>query len=406
MTSSSASAPSAPLREASRLIHGESAPTAPLHTPSPPIHRGSTVLVPDCQALYDPARTTYGRGGMETQRQLAEALAGLEGADRAFLFPSGLSAITGTLLALTQSGDEVLASDSVYNPTRGFLDGTMRRFGVTARYFDPAADAETIAAMITPATRLIFLESPGSLTFDMQDVPAIARMARARGVLTVIDNSWSAGVLFKPLEHGVDVSLQALTKYVCGHSDVFMGMAAARGDAVEQLARADHDIGWAVSPDDAYMALRGLRTLRPRLAAHGAAALEVARWMQDQPEVRSILCPALPGAPGHALWQRDFNGQNGLFGAVLQPGPQEAVAAMLDDMHLFGLGFSWGGFESLVIPCDPQLGFRRNPADYGGPLLRFHVGLEDVADLKADLRAALDRYAHACAAARPIPVPA
>ena len=385
------------LEEATRLIHGVADALPAPRTPAPAIHRGSTILMPNTRALYDSAGPTYGRGGMETQRALTGALAQLEHAEQAFLFPSGLTAITGTLLALTQAGDEVLVSDSVYAPTRAFIDGTLRRFGVRAHYFAPSEDAASIAARISPATRLIFLESPGSLTLEMQDVPAIARMARERGVLTVIDNSWSAGVLFKPLDHGVDVSLQALTKYVCGHSDVFMGMAAARGPAVERLATADREIGWAVSPDDAYMALRGLRTLRPRMAAHGAAALELAHWLEEQPEVRTVLSPALPDFPGHALWQRDFSGVCGLFAVVLQPGPAEAVEAMLDHLELFGIGYSWGGYESLVIPCDSQLASRRFETDRGGPVVRLHVGLEDVADLRADLRRGLDRYALACA---------
>jgi len=344
--------------------------------------------------LNDTSRPTYGRVGLETQSVLADALAELECAEKAFLFPSGLTAITGTLLALLQSGDEVLASDCVYSPTRAFLEGTLRRFGVTARYFDPSDDVEAIAARITPATRVIFMESPGSLTFDMQDVPAIVELARQRNILTVIDNSWSAGVFFKPLDHGVDVSIQALTKYVCGHSDIFMGVAAAQGPAVAMLEKAGYEIGWAVSPDDAYMAMRGLRTLHMRIARHGEAALDVATWLAEQPEVLSVLSPALPDFPGHAIWKRDFTGACGLFGIVLNPVSEQAVEAMLNGLELFGLGYSWGGFESLVIPCDAQLAQRTCQKPYGGPVLRLHVGLEDVEDLKADLRRGLDRLSH------------
>jgi cystathionine beta-lyase len=373
------------LSERTRMIHGDRAPVHLPHTPGPPVQRGSTVLLPTCDALYDGEHVTYGRNGLATQRTLRDALRQLENAEEVFLFPSGLAAITGTILALTSSGDEALVSDSVYNPTRKFLVGTMARFGVTVRFFDPAVDADTIANMINPSTRLIFLESPGSLTFEMQDVPAIARAARARGVMTAIDNTWSAGVLFKPLDHGVDVSIQSLTKYVCGHSDVFMGIAAARDAAVEMLAASSSEIGWAVSPDDAYMALRGLRTLHTRLAQHGAAALRVSNWLAERPEIDSVLCPALPDFPGHSIWQRDYSGICGLLGVILKPAPEAAVTSLIDGLELFGTGYSWGGFESLAIPCDPQLNVRSCTGRLPGPLLRLHIGLENVDDLIEDL---------------------
>jgi len=378
------------VHEQTRLIHGDSPCNALQRTPGPPIQRGSTVLLPSCEALYDGGKVTYGRVGLSTQRALRDALRDLENADEAFLYPSGLTAITGTLLALLSAGDEVLACDTVYNPTRRFLAGTLARYGVKARYYDPADDAEAIRAMITPATRVIFLESPGSLTFEMQDIPAIAAMAQAAGVLTVIDNTWAAGVLFKPLDHGVDVSIQSLTKYVCGHSDVFMGLAAAKGAAADLLASSSYETGWAVSPDDAYMAIRGLRTLHTRLAHHGAAALRVAEWLEAQPEVHSVMCPALPSDPGHAIWKRDFTGICGLIGAILEPVPDAAVAHMVERLALFGLGFSWGGYESLAIPVDPQLKARTHKLSYPGPLLRLHIGLESVDDLILDLRQGLD----------------
>ena len=378
------------VHEQTRLIHGDSPCNALQRTPGPPIQRGSTVLLPSCEALYDGGKVTYGRVGLSTQRALRDALRDLENADEAFLYPSGLTAITGTLLALLSAGDEVLACDTVYNPTRRFLAGTLARYGVKARYYDPADDAEAIRAMITPATRVIFLESPGSLTFEMQDIPAIAAMAQAVGVLTVIDNTWAAGVLFKPLDHGVDVSIQSLTKYVCGHSDVFMGLAAVKGAAADLLASSSYETGWAVSPDDAYMAIRGLRTLHTRLAHHGAAALRVAEWLEAQPEVHSVMCPALPSDPGHAIWKRDFTGICGLIGAILEPVPDAAVAHMVERLALFGLGFSWGGYESLAIPVDPQLKARTHKLSYPGPLLRLHIGLESVDDLILDLRQGLD----------------
>ncbi|MBL8656485.1 MAG: cystathionine beta-lyase [Altererythrobacter sp.] len=378
------------VHEQTRLIHGDTPCDVLERTPAPPIQRGSTVLLPTCEALYHGGRVNYGRGGLTTQRVLRDALRDLEHADEAFIYPSGLTAITGTLLALLSAGDEVLACDTVYNPTRRFLAGTLARYGVQARYFDPADSAETIRAMITPATRVIFLESPGSLSFEMQDVPAIAAMAKEAGVTTVIDNTWAAGVFFKPLDHGVDVSIQSLTKYVCGHSDVFMGLAAAKGAAADLLAASSYEVGWAVSPDDAYMAIRGLRTLSTRLARHGAAALEVAEWLEAQPEVQSVMCPALPSDPGHAIWKRDFTGMCGLIGAVLQPASEEAVAAMVERFELFGLGFSWGGYESLAIPVDPQVKVRTHKHSYPGPVLRLHIGLENVGDLIADLRRGFD----------------
>lgn len=379
------------IRESTRLIHGDPACENLLRTPGPPVQRGSTVLLPNSEAIYDAARVTYGRGGLATQRALRDALRDLEHGEEAFLFPSGLAAITGTLMALVSSGDEVLVCDSVYNPTRRFLAGTMARYGVRARYFEPSAGADALAAMITPATRVIFLESPGSLTFEMQDVPAIAAFARERGILTVIDNTWAAGVLFKPLDHGVDVSIQSLTKYVCGHSDVFMGLAAAQGRAVELIVKSSYETGWAVSPDDAYMALRGMRTLHTRLAQHGAAALTMSQWLAGQSEVASVLCPALPDFAGHAIWKRDFTGICGLIGVVLKPVPGAAIARMLESLRLFGLGYSWGGFESLALPCDPQLAVRTCAGKFEGSLLRLHVGLENADDLIADLRHGLDR---------------
>lgn len=377
--------------EPTRLIHGDNPCERLARTPGPPIQRGSTVLLPTCASMHDPSLVTYGRVGLTTQRALRDALRDLERAEEAFLYPSGLAAITGTLLALVSSGDEILASDAVYNPTRRFLAGTLARFGVTARYFDPSASVDAVRAMITPSTRVIFLESPGSLTFEMQDIGAIAHMAKERNILTVIDNTWSAGVFFKPLDHEVDVSIQSLTKYVCGHSDVFMGMAAARGPAVRLLATSSYEAGYAVSPDDAYMALRGMRTLHTRLAQHGSATLAVATWLSQQPEVNSVLCPALAGAPGHEIWKRDYTGICGLIGVVLNPAPEHAVMQMLESLQLFGIGYSWGGFESLAIPSDAQLAARTCSGRFPGPLLRLHIGLECVDDLIGDLRGGLNR---------------
>jgi cystathionine beta-lyase len=352
------------------------------------------VLLPDAAALYDESRVTYGRQGLAAHEALMSALAELEGARGVRLFPSGLAAVIGSILAVVQAGDEILVTDAVYKPVRRFCDRVLARFGVPVRYHPPAASPEEILALATPATRLILLESPGSLTFEMQDVPAVARLARERGILTLMDNTWGAGLLFKPLAHGVDLSVQALTKYMGGHSDVFMGSAAAATPALEQaLERAIIDFGWSVAAEDAYQMLRGLRTLPTRLARHGASSLEVADWLAGQPAVAQVLHPALPGAPGHDLWRRDYAGAAGLFAVELRPVPDAAVARFLDALTLFGLGFSWGGFESLALNCDPQFEVRKQKPAFEGPVIRLNIGLEDPADLIADLRGALDALA-------------
>jgi cystathionine beta-lyase len=382
--------------EATRLVRAGKAPADLLRTVGPPIQKGSTVLVENAAALYDERRPTYGRAGLAAQETLMSALAELEGASAVRLFPSGVSALAGAILAVVGAGDEVLLTDAAYKPTRRFCERVLSRFGVPTRCFAADAAPESVMAMAGPATRLIVLESPGSLSFELQDVPAIARLARARGILTLMDNTWAAGLLFKPLAHGVDLSVQALTKYVGGHSDVFMGSAAAATSAMAQaLDRAVADFGWAVAAEDAYQMLRGLRTLPTRLARHGESALKVAAWLSHQPRVARVLHPALPGAPGHDLWRRDYAGAAGLFGVVLTPGSDKAVAAFLDALTLFGLGFSWGGFESLALNADPQLDVRAFEPAFGGPLIRLNIGLEDPDDLIADLSRALDAFAAA-----------
>ena len=382
--------------EATRLIRAGKAHAELLRTVGPPVQKGSTVLVPNAAALYDERKPTYGRAGLATQDTLMTALAELEGATCVKLFPSGVSALAAAMLAVLKAGDEVLAADCVYKPTRRFCDRVLGRFGVRTRYFAADASPDAVLELANPATRLIVMESPGSLTFEMQDVVAIARLARERGILTLHDNTWAAGWLFKPLAHAVDLSVQSLTKYVGGHSDVFMGSVAAASPAMAQaLERAIHDFGWSVAAEDAYQILRGLRTLPVRLARHGASSLEIAAWLAEQPEVAQVLHPALPGAPGHALWKRDYAGAAGVFGVVLQPGSPRAVEALLDRLKLFGLGFSWGGFESLALNGDPQFDTRRFSRDYGGPVIRLNIGLEDPADLIADLRRGLVAYADA-----------
>ncbi|HEX5776333.1 MAG TPA: cystathionine beta-lyase [Caulobacteraceae bacterium] len=381
--------------EETRLIRAGRTPSKLPKTIGPPIQRGSTVLLPNAKAVYA-EKIGYGRAGLAAQMTLADALAELEGAAAVQLYPSGLAAMTGAMLAVLKAGDEVLVADSVYKPTRRFCDTVLKRFGVGVRYYDPLSSPQALLAMAGDATPLIVIESPGSLSFEVQDVPAIAALAKARGILTLMDNTWAAGLLFKPLAHGVDISVQALTKYVGGHSDLFMGSAAVT-DA--KLARAlddgIHELGWAVAPEAAYDMLRGLRTLPTRLIRQGGSGIEVADWLAGQPEVLRVIHPALPGDDGHALWNRDYAGACGLFAFVLKPAPTKAVHAFLDALKLFGLGFSWGGFESLAIHCDPQLSRRVFKKDLGGPLIRLHIGLESPADLIADLRAGLDALTNA-----------
>jgi cystathionine beta-lyase len=377
-----------------RLIRAGHAAEPLVKTVGPPIQKGSTVLLPNAAALYDDDHyVTYGRQGLSAQNALMAALAELEGATGVTLYPSGVAAITGAMLAVLKAGDEVLVTDAVYKPTRRFFDHAMKRFGVTTTYFDPAISPEDLVGGASEATRLIFMESPGSLSFEMQDLARVAELAHARGILTAADNTWAAGYLYRPLDHGVDVSIQALTKYVGGHSDVFMGSAAARDPAiVRRLDEGSLHLGWSVSGEDAYQMLRGLRTLPTRLEMQGQAGLKVAAWLSGRPEVVKVYHPALPGAPDHELWKRDFRGACGLFAFALKPGPEEAVNAFLDALTQFGLGFSWGGFESLALVCDPQFKVRDVRRDYGGPLIRLHIGLESPDDLIADLRQALDLY--------------
>jgi cystathionine beta-lyase len=387
------------MADETRLIRAGASAKALAKTVGPPIQKGSTVLLPDAAALYnDESYVTYGRQGLSAHDALREALAVLEGAVGVALYPSGLGALVGGLLAVLQTGDEVLVTDAIYKPTRRFCDHMLKRFGVKASYFDPRAAPETLLAGASDKVRLILMESPGSLSMEMQDVAHVCALARDRGILTALDNTWGAGLIYKPLDHGVDLSIQALTKYVGGHSDLFMGSVAARDP---KLVRALNDgvvqMGWSVSPEDAYQMLRGLRTLPVRMARHHESGLAVARWLAVQPEVAQVIHPALPGAPDHELWSRDYSGASGLFAFALKPGPAPAVEAFLDKLTLFGLGFSWGGFESLAIHCDPQLKTRKLKRDYGGPLIRLHIGLEDPQDLMADLRAGLDVYADAIA---------
>ena len=377
------------------VVHTGRAPRKHLGAVNTPIYRASTILFETVADLERAARgesesLTYGLHGLPTVADFQTAMAELEGGHAALAVPSGLTATTFPLLAFVHPGDHVLVTDVVYGPTRRFCDNHLRRLGADVEYYDPLAGAG-IEALMRPNTRLVFLESPGSLTFEVQDVPAIASVARSRDAITVLDNTWATPLGFRAFDHGVDISVHAATKYIGGHSDVLLGVIVANELALPPLQRLWTDMGIAPSTDDCFLGLRGLRTLALRIARHQQSALAVATWLREQPEVAEVLYPALPGAPGHALWQRDFKGASGLFGVVLKPVAKSAVDAMLNGMRLFAMGWSWGGFESLVIPTWPERMRSVTRWHKDGPTLRLHVGLEDPDDLIEDLAAGLER---------------
>jgi cysteine-S-conjugate beta-lyase len=364
---------------------------------NPPVHHASTVLFATLDAL-ESARPDkgvyYGRYGTPTSHALQEALATLEGGHWSFVTGSGKAAITSTLLALLRAGDHLLVTDSAYAPTRRFCDHTLSRFGVETTYYDPLIGAG-VRDLMRPDTRVVFAESPGSLTFEVQDLPALAEAAHAGGAVLVVDNTWASPLYLKPFALGADVSIQAATKYVGGHSDLMMGVVTTTRELHDRLRAPLMEVASVAAPDDCYLALRGLRTLATRLVRHHASGLELARWLQARPEVARVLHPALPGDPGHELWRRDFLGASGLFGLVLRPCPRARLAAMLDHLELFGMGYSWGGYESLLIPTHPEAVRTAAPWRAEGPTLRIHVGLEDPADLIRDLEAGFARLAAA-----------
>ncbi len=364
-------------------------------TVNPPTERGSTVILTDPATLYTPGARTYGRLGLSTHRALEDALCQINGARSAILTPSGLSACTFALTAFVRPGAHVLIVDCVYSPTRKFCDGVLAPMGVAVTYFDPRI-GDDIGALIRPETTAIFLESPGSLTFEVQDTPAIVARAQAAGVVTIMDDTWSAGRLCQPLALGVDVTAQALTKYAAGHSDVLMGAIMTRADehadAVMHMVRS---YGVAPGPDDAALVLRGLRTLDVRLERSGTVGLSLAAWLARQPQVDAVLHPGLAGSMDHEMWRRDFSGSAGLFAFTLKSGGRDAAERFLHALDVFAMGFSWGGYESLAIVCDPQLTRVAVPWSANGPLIRLGVGLEDEEDLRADLERGLAALASA-----------
>lgn len=356
---------------------------------NPVVQRASTVIVESAAKLFEPGGWTYGRHGTATHEALKQALIEIEDARHCALVASGLLACTVPFIAFAEAGAHVLVGDNVYGPTRRWCDRTMSRWGCETEYFDPTIGAD-IEKLIRPTTKMIFVESPGSMTFEVADAPAIAAVAKPKQIVTVMDNTWSGGVFYKPLALGFDISVQANTKYVSGGADAINGAIFTDDDALlSRIKDTIADLGINVAPDDAYTVLRGARSLEIRMEKHQASALEVARWLKLHPSVQRVLHPALEDDPGHALWKRDFTGASGLFGIVLKSVPTRQVHAFLDALELFGLGFSYGGFESLAIHCDPQLKRTAAKPAFGGPLIRLSVGLEDPADLIADLDQAL-----------------
>jgi len=382
-------------RPATLATHLGRAPRRHIGAVNTPIYRASTILFETVADLESAARgeypgLSYGLHGLPTVTDFQFALAELEGAHAGLAVPSGLTATTFPMLAHLRAGDHLLITDVVYGPTRRFCENHLRRLGIDVTYYDPSIGAD-VATLFTPRTRMVFLESPGSLTFEVQDVPAITAAARAHGVLTVLDNTWATPFGFRACDHGVDISVHAATKYIGGHSDVLLGAIVATEAAFGPLHRLWTDMGIAASTDDCFLGLRGLRTLPLRLARHQDSALRIAAWLAQRPEVAQVLYPPLPGAPGHALWARDFRAGSGLLGVVLQPVEKSRVDAMLDGLHLFAMGWSWGGFESLAIPTYPARTRSVTRFAAAGPCLRLHIGLEDPDDLLEDLDEGLRR---------------
>lgn len=378
------------MKKDTKIVTAGRDPEANFGIVNPPVYHASTVLFPTVAALNEAVRDPYnriyyGRFGTPTTFAFEDAVAALEGGHRAVAVSSGLAAISIALMAFLRAGDHLLMVDTAYSPTRKFCDGVLTRFGVETTYYDPLVGAG-IAALMRPETRVVYMESPGSLTFEVQDAAAITAAAHAGGAVAMFDNTWATPLLFQPFAHGIDVSIQAATKYIVGHADAMLGAIIARDEktfhALKSCAVA---VGNAAGPDDCYLGLRGLRTLSVRLARHADNALTLARWLGARPEVARVIHPALPEDPGHGLWKRDFDGANGLFAVVLNAYSDKAVAAMLDGLELFAMGFSWGGFESLILPAKPEITRTATQWDAPGPLLRLHAGLEDADDLIADL---------------------
>ena len=381
---------------ATRLIHAGRNKLYTGYAVNPPVVRASTIVFDTFAELRQATLQRgnrvpfYGRRGTDTHFALQEAICELEGGAGCALYPCGAAAISGALLAFLKSGDHLLMVDSAYEPTRALCDKLLSGLGIETTYYDPQIGAG-IASLINANTKVIFLESPGSLTFEMQDIPAITAVARQHNIVTILDNTWASPILCQPFALGVDVSVQSATKYIVGHSDVMLGTASANTQHWPQLREHSYLMGYCASADDAYTALRGLRTLAVRLKQHEQSALQVANWLSQRSEVEVVLHPALPSHPGHAIFQRDFSGSNGLFSFVLKQGSQQQIEAFIEGIAHFKMGFSWGGYESLITATFNVQALRRaSHWPYSGPLIRLHIGLEDPADLIADLARALE----------------
>jgi cystathionine beta-lyase len=371
--------------DATGVVHLGRDPKSQYGFVNTPVYRGSTVLFATLAELKSRKQPyTYGRRATPTTRALEMAITQLAGGAETVLTSSGLCAVSTALLALLKSGDHLLMTDSVYQPTRALCDTLLNRFGVETQYYDPLAGPD-IERLIKPNTRAVFVESPGSQTFEMQDIPAIAGITRARDIWLIADNTWASPLYCKPLALGADVSIEAATKYIVGHADAMLGVITSNARAAKHIDAAKEELGTSPGSEETYLALRGLRTLSVRLAHHMQSGLEIARWLGTRAEVASVIHPALESHPGHAIWKRDFSGASGLFSIVLKPVSEKALAAFLDGLKFFGMGYSWGGYESLVIPFDPKSYRTATQWKAAGPALRFHIGLESVADLKADL---------------------
>ena len=392
-----AKTPKSPLSPETRLITAGRDPQAQFGFVNPPVYHASTVLYPTAEdQVAHRSRYQYGRRGTPTTEALEAALRDIEGDNCAgvVLLPSGLAAISTALFAVAGAGDHILITDSVYRPTRNFCEGLFKRMGVETTYYDPLIGAD-IASLFKPNTRAVFVEAPGSQSFEMQDIPAIAKIAHDKGALVMMDNTWATPLYFKAFDKGVDISIQAGTKYIGGHSDIMFGCVSANAKAFPALKNAHGLMGQCVGPDDVFLALRGLRTMAVRLKQHNASGMTVARWLEARPEVARVMHPGLESDPGHTIWRRDFTGASGLFSIVLKPMDEKAVYAFMNELQLFGMGFSWGGFESLVIIFDCAEYRTATKWAPGGPTLRFHIGLEDPGDLIADLENGFNAMARA-----------
>jgi cystathionine beta-lyase len=379
--------PKGPIKSDTRLVTSGRDPQAYHGFVNPPVYHASTLLYPTAEdQVAHRARYNYGRRGTPTSEALENALREIEGGACAgvALLPSGLAAISAALLATARAGDHVLIPDSVYRPTRNFCNGVFKRFGVETTYYDPLVGAD-IARLFKSNTRVAFVEAPGSQSFEMQDIPAIAKIAHERNAAVLMDNTWATPLYFPAFEKGVDLAIQAGTKYIGGHSDLMFGCVSANAATLPALKDTVYSMGLCVGPDDMYLALRGLRTLGVRLDRHYRSGLRVARWLEQRPEVLRVMHPALESDPGHKIWKRDFTGACGLFSVVFKPTSEQSVHAFLNELALFGLGYSWGGFESLAILFDCSEYRTATKWAPGGPTVRLHIGLEDPDDLIADL---------------------